>query len=105
MIAGFYIFQIFDSFNEAKKTDPREITETNGKEKISLFGAVIIVIIGIFFQLAQLDIIRYRDLKKLWPLVLIILGGRYLYIYVASSKSEKQENRYPLEKENGGQNE
>ena len=51
LIGGFYIFQIFDSFNEAKRTRYRELTEaTNGEETVSLFAAVIILVIGIFFS-------------------------------------------------------
>jgi 4-hydroxybenzoate polyprenyltransferase len=92
MIGGFYIFQIFDSYNEAKKASLREKAVTNGQEKISLFGSVLILAIGIFFQLAELGVIRYRDVVKFWPIILIVLGARFIYTYSLGSKEEKSEN-------------
>lgn len=92
MIAGFYIFQIFDSYNEAKKASLREEAVTNGKEKISLFGSVLILVVGVFFQLAELDIIRYRDIVKFWPIILIALGARFIYTYSLASKEEESES-------------
>lgn len=92
MIAGFYIFQIFDSYNEAKKASLREEAVTNGQEKLSLFGSVLILVIGVFFQLAELDIIRYRDIVKFWPIILIALGARFIYTYSLSAKEEESES-------------
>ena len=92
MIAGFYIFQIFDSYNEAKKASLMEEAVTNGPEKISLFGSVLILVIGVFFQLAELDILRYRDIVKFWPIILIALGARFIYTYSLSSREEGSEN-------------
>ena len=92
MIAGFYIFQIFDSYNEAKKASLREETVTNGREQLSLFGSVLILVIGVFFQLAELHIIRYRDIVKFWPIILIALGARFIYTYSLSSKEEERES-------------
>ena len=92
MIAGFYIFQIFDSYNEAKKASSREEAATNGREQLSLFGSVLILVVGIFFQLAELDIIRYRDIVKFWPIILIALGARFIYTYSLSAKEEESES-------------
>lgn len=92
MIAGFYIFQIFDSYNEAKKASLREEVVTNGQEKISLFGSFLILVIGVFFQLAELNILRYRDIVKFWPVILIVLGARFIYTYSLGSREEESEN-------------
>jgi hypothetical protein len=92
MIAGFYIFQIFDSYNEAKKASLKEGAITNGQEKLSLFGSFLILGIGVFFQLAELDIIRYRDIVKFWPIILIALGARFIYTYSLGSKEEESES-------------
>ena len=90
LIAAFYIFQIFDSFNEAKKTQYSELVEeTNGKEEVSLTAAVIILVIGVFFQLAELNVIRYRDISKFWPIILIALGAKFIFTYVLERKEEK----------------
>lgn len=92
MIAGFYIFQIFDSYNEAKKTRAREEVVTNGEVKISLFWSVTILVVGIIFQLIELDIIRFRQVTRLWPILLIALGARYIYTYTLGSREEGSEN-------------
>ena len=106
MIAGFYIFQVFDSHNEAKRVNSGEVPKTNGEEKISLFASFVILGIGIFFQLAELRIVRYRDLAKLWPLILIVLGARFIYTYAVTNREEKQENSCSVEQgETGGKNE
>lgn len=92
MIAGFYIFQILDSFNEAKKDNLRINTVTNGQEKISLFGSVLILVVGIFCQLAELNVLRYRDLAKFWPIILIAVGARFIYTYSLGSREKRSEN-------------
>lgn len=92
MIGGFYIFQIFDSYNEAKKASLKEKAVTNGQEKISLFGSFLILAIGIFFQLTELGVIRYRDVVKFWPIILIVLGARFIYTYSMGSREEKSKN-------------
>ena len=92
MIAGFYIFQVFDSYNEAKKVNSGKEPITNGQQKISLFGSVLILVIGILFQLAELDILRYRDIVKFWPIILIVLGARFIYTYSLGGKEEKIDN-------------
>lgn len=102
MIAGFYIFQIFDSYNEAKKFSFREEPVTNGAEHLSLFGSILILVIGVFFQLAELDIIRYRDVTKLWPIILIALGGRFIYTYTRSTREEGTGNESQLDKQDNG---
>ena len=106
MIAGFYIFQVFDSYNEAKKINAGEVPRANGEEKISLFASFVILGLGIFFQLAELRIIRYRDIANLWPIILIVLGARFIYTYSVTNRVEKKDNSYPVEPgETGGKNE
>jgi len=91
MIAGFYIFQIFDSYDEAKKTRYRiEPDSQTSKEEVSLFWAVTILTIGVFFQLAELDIISYRDIARLWPVILIGLGIKYIYDYTKQVGGENE---------------
>lgn len=90
MIAGFFIFQIIDSFNEAGKINQNILAEenpTSNKEDLSLFSAIIVLVIGIVFQLANFDLITHRQVTRLWPLVLIIFGIKIVYNYF-----KKEEN-------------
>lgn len=88
MCVGFHIYQIFDSFDEARKMNQMTTEEqTQSKQNISLHAAVIVLILGIILQLATLNIICFRDIARLWPLVLIVIGIKYVYMYVKSKES------------------
>jgi hypothetical protein len=91
LLGGFHIYQIFDSFDEAKKS--RDRVPLNGKKvaNVSLFWAITILAIGVICQLAELDIIRYRDIARLWPIILIGLGAKYLYTYSKSKEGGQNE--------------
>ena len=94
MCVGFYIYQIFDSFDEAKKADYVTAKKKMADEQnISLFIAVVMLALGIIFQLANLDIIRFRDITRLWPIVLIVLGINFIYSYSRDKEvNEGEEN-------------
>jgi hypothetical protein len=84
MIAGFYIFQIIDSYNEAGRINEKILCEENtaaDTEDLSLFSAVVVLVIGIVFQLANFDILTYRQVARLWPLVLIAFGIKIVFNY------------------------
>jgi TM2 domain-containing membrane protein YozV len=92
MIAGFFIFQIVDSYNEASKINQNVLNEQNPssyKGDLSLFSAIVVLVIGIVFQLANFDLITYRQVTRLWPLVLIIFGIKIVYNYF---KREENKN-------------
>jgi len=84
MIAGFYIFQIIDSYNDAgrinRNASPGE-EPARGKEDLSLFSAVVVLVIGIIFQLANFDLLTYRQVTRLWPLALIAFGIKIVFNY------------------------
>lgn len=94
-LAGFYIFQIFDAANEANKSRYKVNTsaseEHSPEEDISLMASVIILVIGVLFQLAQLNILRYRDITRLWPLFLIGIGIKMIYSYMKKNPKKESE--------------
>jgi len=88
MCVGFHIFQIFDSFDEARKINRATASEqTLSKQNISLLAAVVVLILGIVLQLATLKIIYFRDIARLWPLVLIAIGIKYVYMYMKNKET------------------
>ncbi len=99
MIAGFYIFQIIDSFNEAKTSRTRK-TPLQGEDKIRpaedipLFPSVMILVLGIVFQLANLDLITYRQITRFWPLVLIAIGVKIVLEQLAEKKSKEDQDEH-----------
>lgn len=91
MIAGFFIFQVLDSYNEACRINRRPAGDENssgGKEDLSLFGAITVLAIGIVFQLANLDLLTYRQVTRLWPLVLIVFGIKIVTNYFKREESK-----------------
>lgn len=90
MSVGFHIFQIFDSFDEARKINQHSAANLEPpKQSISLHMAVLVLVLGIFLQLAALNIIQFRDISRLWPLVLIGIGIKYVYMYVKSKETNE----------------
>jgi hypothetical protein len=84
MIAGFYIFQIIDSYNDASKINQNVLFEENpagSKEDLSLFSAIVVLLIGIVFQMANFDMLTYRQVTRLWPLVLVAFGIKIVFNY------------------------
>jgi len=84
MIAGFYIFQIIDSYNEAGRINQNIVSEQNpagSKEDLSLFAAIVVLLIGIVFQMANFDLLTYRQVTRLWPLALIAFGIKIVFNY------------------------
>ena len=91
LLAGFYVFQIIDSYNEAKKTGGAEVEKSDGPvSEISLTGSVIILILGILFMLRNLDVISYNNIIKLWPLLIIGIGLKMVIEYLMTKENEDE---------------
>jgi hypothetical protein len=92
MIAGFYIFQIIDSYNEACRLNRGGSSgngQAEGKEDLSLFSAVAVLVIGVLFQLVNFDVLTFRQVTRLWPLALIAFGIKIVFDY---TKREEKHN-------------
>jgi predicted cobalt transporter CbtA len=92
MIAGFYVFQIIDSYNEASRLNRSPSTDggtADGKENLSLMSAIVVLVIGVLFQLVNFDLLTFRQVSRLWPLVLIAFGIKIVFNYF---KREERNN-------------
>lgn len=88
MCVGFHIYQIFDSYDEAMKINRMTTAQQpQAKQNLSLQASVAILILGIVMLLATMNIICFRDIARLWPLVLIAIGIKYVYMYVKSKET------------------
>ena len=91
LLAGFYVFQIIDSFNEVKKTGgSNTIKSDDPASEISLTGSIIIFILGILFMLRNLDVISYDNIIKLWPLLIIGIGLKMVIEFVMTKENEDE---------------
>ncbi len=84
MIGGFYIFQIIDSYNEASKLSREALPQGSsgeGKGNLSLFAAIVVLVIGVLFQLVNFGLLTSRQVGRLWPFVLIAFGVKIVFNY------------------------
>jgi len=83
MIAGFYIYQIIDSYNEANALNRAgQAGESPAAgEELSLFSAVAVLVIGVLFQLVNFGLFSFRQVTRLWPLALIAFGIKIVFDY------------------------
>ena len=96
LLAGFYVFQIIDSYNEAKLSGRSADTEKNDmdmKSEISLTGSIIILILGVLFLLRNLDLISYRNIIKLWPLFLIGVGIKIVIDFLMEKEKDNEQEK------------
>ena len=90
-IVGFYIFQIVDSYNEAASClEPLPAAAGARPEKLSLFWAIVVLILGIVFQLANLDFFSYRQVVKFWPVLLIAFGIKIVFNYFGEGVGDEK---------------
>lgn len=85
VLAGFYVYQIIDSYNEACANGDNRVGAPGagaGGGGRSLFSSVLLVVLGLLFQGITLGWIPFRDIVRLWPLLLVGLGVRLLSNYV-----------------------
>jgi TM2 domain-containing membrane protein YozV len=85
-IAFFYVYQIIDSVRSAKALqmgqappDPFNLAQTfSGGERIDAkripTGAVILILVGVFFLLHTLGMTEF-GVNRFWPILLIVLGA------------------------------
>ena len=90
LLAGFYIFQIIDTFNEGNRN---RVSVSSGSESeyndtTSLSSSILILILGVLFQLKNLNIISFRNIIRLWPLILIGIGIKMVIQYYFEKEKE-----------------
>jgi hypothetical protein len=85
-IAFFYVYQIIDSVRSARALqmgqappDPFNLAQTfSGGERIDAkripTGAVILILVGVFFLLHTLGLTEF-GVNRFWPILLIVLGA------------------------------
>ena len=91
-IAGFYIFQIIDSFNAAPRTRKLKATTSTREapaETPSMFGSVLILVLGVVFQLESLDMLEFYQIARLWPVILIAVGFHVIISHQSAGKKEE----------------
>ncbi|HXF25825.1 MAG TPA: B-box zinc finger protein [Bryobacteraceae bacterium] len=105
MLIGVWVFYMaFEAYHTARKRQLGErvdefssLVPLRRSRRVFPAGPIVLIAIGILFLLNNLDIIRYSQIIRYWPLALIALGAYMLYervAFTASNASPNQEFRH-----------
>ena len=92
MIAAFFFYMAFEAYHTAKRRQLGQPVE----EFSSLFSfgksssrfpvaPVLLIAIGVLFLLNNMDLLRFRDIARFWPVFLIAIGAYMLYARLTGS--------------------
>lgn len=98
-MAAFYFFMIVDSYKSAQRINERaasglaeataDIPLADGQKKESLAAGVIIMALGLLFQLDNFGLFNLDRIWELWPLAIIVIGIIMLKNYFTSGEERK----------------
>jgi len=100
LLAGFYIYQIYDAVhtanlinlgNAGRETEVLEEAADEIPEPVrsgSIFWGIILIALGGLLLLANYRIIAYDTLFDFWPLIIIIIGFKFVVDYVSRDKEK-----------------
>ena len=86
MTAGFYFYMAFEAYHSAKKRQMglavdewSSIIPRNTLSGRFPVGPILLIVLGVLFLLDELNWVRFYDVVRFWPLILIALGTYLLY--------------------------
>jgi len=97
-LAGFCIYQIYDAVHTAKLINLGHLGKdieknANAVEEIpepvrsgSIFWGLVLIVLGGVLLLANYQIIDYDTLFDFWPLIIIVIGFKFIVDYVSREK-------------------
>lgn len=97
ILAGFYIFQIIDAAQTAKRINLKALQGEEAEDvKVeefpafvqtgSVFWGIILMGLGVIFLLGNFDVLNYSTIFDFWPLVVIAIGLKLVLDYFSRSK-------------------
>jgi hypothetical protein len=84
-------YMAFEAYHTAKKRQMGEVVDEFSsilplRGKGFPVAPVFLIVLGVIFLLNNLDLIRFRDVARYWPVFLIALGVYMLYARITSTK-------------------
>jgi hypothetical protein len=100
ILAGFYIFQIIESVNNAKALNlaaagqkPEDAAKVDFVPQIvssgSVFWGVVLIAIGALSILANFDVITWETLWNFWPVAVIVIGLKLVFDSIVRARNGK----------------
>jgi hypothetical protein len=98
MITAFFFYMAFEAYHTAKRRQMGEAVDEFSslfplKRRSNRFpvGPVLLIGIGVLFLLNNMDVLRFRDLARFWPVFLIAIGAYMLYTRLTGEPSVQPE--------------
>lgn len=104
LIGCWYFYMAFEAYHTAKKRQlgipvdewsslfPRRNSPSN-----QMIGPILLIVLGVFFLLDQLNLLRLRDVMRFWPVALIALGAYLLYARLSDPGNHSPLNPPPAD--------
>ena len=97
LIAAWFFYMAFEAYHTAKRRQLGQpvdefssIFPMRAKSNRFPVGPVIMIAIGVLFLLNNLNLIRFYDIARYWPLLLIALGAFMLYSRLSGSPTSPE---------------
>jgi hypothetical protein len=98
LLAGFIIFQFFESIQAAKAINlvaagqkPEDAAKADFLPDViragSIFWGIILIVIGVLVTLTNFDVLTWETLWHFWPVPMIIFGLKLIYDSHAKAKN------------------
>jgi hypothetical protein len=101
LLAGFYIYQLYDAVHSAELINRGSSGEELEKpaesydevpapvKSGSVFWGIVLIILGGLLLMANYQVIDYDTLFDFWPLVIIVIGVKFVMDYAAKNKKNQ----------------
>ena len=93
-IATWFFYMAFEAYHTAKRRmlgqrvdEFSSLIHLNENASALPIGPIVLIAVGVFFLLANFDLIRVRDIMRFWPLGLIAIGSYMLYLRMSNRNS------------------
>ncbi len=90
LLTAFIFYMAFEAYHTARKRRAGEpvdefssIVDLRGRPGTFPVGALVLIALGVILLLDTMDILRFGDIARYWPVLLILLGVWKLYARVA----------------------
>lgn len=94
----FYVYMIFDSYRNAQQirqerlAGPQASADWTPADVSSPFWGILLIVLGILFTLSNMGIIDFDFIRRLWPLVFIVVGALLLYRSLSGRSSSPSQS-------------
>jgi len=102
LLAGFYIYQFYDAVHSAelinrgymgKKIEKPEEAYDEIPEPVrsgSIFWGIVLIVLGGLLLMANYQVIDYDTLFDFWPLIIIVIGIKFVVDHIARTNSYRK---------------